>query len=67
MDKLKNEAIKRMKKIGLMDEVISLFSNEDRLYYSERQNKQFSAVLFYLDEKPEYKEMVEKFEKKNRI
>ncbi len=66
MDKkyLKEEAIKRMKKLGLMDDVISLFSNEDRLYYSERQNKQFPATLFYLDNKPEYKEMVRKFEEK---
>lgn len=61
-DKQKKEAIRRMKKLGLMDDVISLFSKEDRLYYSERQNKQYPAVLYWLDNDPEYEQMVKDFE-----
>lgn len=66
MDKkiIKEEAIKRMKKLELMDDVISLFSKEDRLYYSERQNKQFPATLYWLDNNEEYTKLVKEFEKK---
>lgn len=61
-NKQKNEAIRRMKELGLMNDVISLFSKEDRLYYSERQNKMFPAVLYWLDNEPEYEQMVKDFE-----
>lgn len=61
-DKQKIEAIRRMKKLGLMDDVISMFSKEDRLYYSERLNKQYPAVLYWLDNEPEYEQMVKDFE-----
>lgn len=52
-DKMKRLAIKRLKEMKLLGSVTSLFSKEDRLYYSERINKQYSAVLNILDENEE--------------
>lgn len=64
MDKIKEEAKRRLKYLGVMEEVNSLFSKEDRIYYSERQNKMFPAVLYWLDNRPEYVKMVKEFEKR---
>ena len=63
IDNIKKEAIKRLEKLRLKDEVKNMFTNEDKIYLSERQNKLFPATLFYLDER--YKKMVEDFEKEN--
>lgn len=61
---LNKEAIKRLNKLGLMKEVIDAFK-EGKIYYSERQNSQFPATLFYLENEPKYVEMVKKFEEEN--
>ncbi len=65
MDK-KNEAIKRMKKLGLMKEVIDAFKKggENSLYYSERINKMMPAVLYWVDNKEMYAKAVKEFEEK---
>lgn len=47
------EALRRMKKLGLLEEVLKEFSEEGRLYRSE------SGILFYLSKQ----EMVEKWQK----
>ena len=62
-NKMKTEAIRRLKKLNVINDVVSLFENEDRLYYSKRQNSQFPAVLYFLENKDEYVQMVKDFEK----
>lgn len=63
-DKMKKLAIKRLKEMKLLGSVTSLFSKEDRLYYSERINKQYSAVLNILDENKELYKKVKEFEER---
>ena len=63
-DKMKRLAIKRLKEMKLLGSVTSLFSKEDRLYYSERINKQYSAVLNILDENEELYKKVKEFEER---
>ena len=61
-NKMKLEALKRMKKLNMIDDVVNLFNEENRLYYSERVNNQFPAVLYYLDNKEDYVQKVKDFE-----
>lgn len=61
---LKEEALRRMNKLNLMQDVINLFSKEDKLYYSERQSGLMPAVLYWLDNKEEYVKMVKEFEER---
>ena len=62
--KMKQEAIRRMLKLNLMDDVMKYFIDEDKLYYSERVNSQFPDLLYYLDNKPDYVEKVKEFEER---
>ena len=66
-EKQKQEALKRMKILKLMPEVIKDFKDNDRIYYSERQNKFFNAVLYWLDNNQEYVEIVKEFEQKHNV
>lgn len=61
---LKKEAIKRLNKLKMSNEVVNAFVNEDKLYYSERMNMMFPATLYYLENEKKYVEMVKEFEKK---
>ena len=65
MDK-KKEALKRMKNLGLMKEVIDAFERggENSLYYSERINKMMPAVLYWVDNEKIYVKLVKEFEEK---
>lgn len=58
----KQEAIKRMRILKLMPQIIKEFEKKDVVYYSERQNKFFSATLYWLTNHQEYVEAVKKFE-----
>lgn len=60
------EAIVRMRMLKLMPNVIQDFKKEGRVYYSERQNKFFNAVLYWLDNNEEWLKTVEDFEKRNK-
>ncbi len=53
----KNEAVKRMKILGMHKNVINEFVNEDKLNYSE------NGVLFWIKE--DWKEYVKTFEEKH--
>ena len=64
-EKQKQEALKRMKTLKLMREVINDFKENGKVYYSERQNAMFNAVLYWIDNNDEYVEIVKKFEKKH--
>lgn len=63
--KQKEEAIKRMKLLQLMPQVIKDFEKNDRVYYSERQSAIFNATLYWLDNHKEYVDLVKEFEKKH--
>ena len=45
----KQEAIKRLKALEVMDEVLTAFVNDDIVYKSEYLNRVFPAVLYHLD------------------
>jgi len=64
-EQLKEEAIARMRLLRLMPKIIGEFKRSNRVYYSERQNAMFNAVLYWLDNKPEWVEFVKDFENKN--
>lgn len=66
MDK-KTEALRRMKELGLMNEVIEQFRKDNVVHYSERMNKQFPAVLYWLSNEENYLNLVKKFEKKTKL
>lgn len=64
-EQMKQEAIKRMKQLKLMADVVNDFEKNGRVYYSERQNKFFNAVLYWLDNQKEWEEKVKKFEEEH--
>lgn len=64
-EKQKNEALKRMAMLNLMPQVIKDFEKKDKVYYSERQNAIFNAILYWLDNEPNYVEIVKQFEEKH--
>ena len=59
----KEEAIKRMKELKLMPEVINSFIEENTLYYSERQNKMLTAVLYWVTNNEELATKIKEFER----
>ena len=63
-EKQKQEALKRMQALQLMNEVRKDFRDNDRVYYSERQSAFFNAVLYWLDNNNEFVKIVKEFEKK---
>lgn len=65
-EKQKEEALKRMKALNLMPQVIEDFKKNDKIYYSERQNRIFNAVLYWIDNDEKYVEIVKKFESKTK-
>lgn len=63
-EKQKQEAIKRMKALKLMKNVIDDFDKKGKVYYSERQNKIFDGILYWLDNEQKYVDLVKDFEQK---
>ena len=61
----KEEAIKRMKLLQIMPQVIQDFKKNDKLYYSERQNSFFLATLYWVDNHEEYVSAIKEFEEKH--
>ena len=70
-ESMKAEAIKRMKKLGLLPIVIDGFDKLDDVYISEYQGSNFPAVLYSIDmnismdEYKEVKEKIDMFEESN--
>ena len=58
---LKKEALKRMRKIGLMKECIDAFEKNKDVWVSE-----VAWILFNLSDRPEIKEKIKFFEEKNK-
>lgn len=64
-EKQKEEALKRMRMLQLLPNVIKDFEKKNKVYYSERQNKFFNAVLYWVDNEKKYVDVVNEFEKKH--
>ena len=65
-EKQKQEALQRMKLLKLMPQVIRDFKDNGKVYYSERQNSMFLAILYWLDNNKNYINIVKSFEKKHK-
>lgn len=65
-EKQKKEALERMSLLHIMKEVRDDFKQNDRVYYSERQNAIFNAILYWLDNEEEYVKVVKDFEKQHK-
>lgn len=67
----KQEAIERLKilqdKFELMETVTKEFEKEDTLYYSEYVNKNFPAVLYWINNNEEYEEAIKQVEINHNI
>lgn len=64
-EKQKIEALKRMRMLQLMPQVIKDFEKNNKVYYSERQNAFFNAILYWVDNEKKYVDIVNKFEKEH--
>lgn len=58
----KAEAIKRLELLKLLPNVITDFKNNDTVYYSERQNKIFDGILYWISNEEDYERLVKEFE-----
>lgn len=58
----KTEAIKRLELLKLLPNVITDFKNNDTVYYSERQNKIFDGILYWISNNEDYERLVKEFE-----
>ena len=56
------EAIKRLELLKLLPNVITDFKNNDTVYYSERQNKIFDGILYWISNNEDYERLVKEFE-----
>ena len=59
-----NEGWERLKMLGVLGQVSKDFKVSHKVYYSERQNNFFCAVLYWLDNNEEWVDLVNKFEEK---
>lgn len=62
-EKQRNEAIKRLKALKVMGQVVDAFAKNGTVYYSERQNAIFDAILYFVSNKPEFVKIINDFEK----
>lgn len=58
----KQEALERMHMLKIMGNVRNAFRQSERVFYSERQNKFFDGILYWLDNKEEYIKIKNDFE-----
>ena len=65
-EKQKQEGLERLRMLNVLGKVRQDFAH-GKLYYSERQSSIFNAVLYYVDNHPEWLDMIQKFEKKNKV
>lgn len=59
----KTEALERMRMLNILGKVRNDFRLSGRVYYSERQNKFFDGILYWLDNEPRYIGIKKAFEK----
>ena len=61
---MKEEAIKRMKYLNILPQVIEEFEKEDKLELSERTGKEFPAVLYWTSNYKGLDEKIKAFEER---
>ena len=61
-NKQKKEALVRMSMLKILSQVRKDFEKKDVIYYSERQNKIFNAVLYTIGNDSEYMPIIKDFE-----
>ena len=65
-DKQRQEGLERLRMLGVMGKVRQDFAH-GKLYYSERQNAFFNAVLYWVDNNPTWLDKIKQFEDKNKV
>lgn len=66
LERQKAEALARMQMLHMMGNVRNAF-RKGKLYYSERQNAYFNAVLYFVDNNPEWAAKISEIEKSKGI
>ena len=61
-EKQKQEAIKRMKILKLLPNIIEDFKTEDIVFYSESLSRDFQGILYWVSNKEDFVELIEHFE-----
>lgn len=63
----KESAIRALRTLHVMPQVTNELETENLKYYSERQNKFFDGVLYWLSNKPEWEERIKELEEEYGI
>lgn len=63
--KMKKEAIRRLKKLGLHPNVWKEMEKDNLLYYSERSS--LGGILYWMNNVPEWADMIRKIEREHGI
>lgn len=61
----KQQAVLRMRELKLSTNVIKDFTDNNTIYYSERQNAIFDGVLYWVSNDPSYVKIIKDFETKH--
>lgn len=66
----KNEALNRLRilqmNFELLENVVTEFEKDDKLYYSEYINQNIQGILYYVSNKEEFTNAIKKFEEKHQ-
>lgn len=65
-EKQRQEGLERLRMLNVLGKVRQDFAR-GKLYYSERQNSFFNAVLYWVDNNPTWLDKIKKFESKNKV
>ena len=66
----KNEALNRLRILQmnyeLLENVVTEFEQDNKLYYSEYINQNMQGILYYIDNKEEFTNAIKEFEEKHQ-
>ncbi len=65
--KQKELACKCLRHFDMLEPVLKDFESEEKVYYSERQNKVFDGILFWMSNHPEWVDKIRQLEEKYNI
>lgn len=63
-EKQKQEAIKRMKILKMLPNIIEDFETKDIVFYSETLSRNFQGILYWVSNKEEFVQIIKDFETK---
>lgn len=64
-EKMKQEAVRRMKVLEILPDVVGMFEKDGTICYSENMGAGFTGILFNFSKHPEWLDQVRKFEEEN--